>query len=110
MKTAVEPSEFVTKHTITDIEIMVSFIVLFERVNVLVKLYDEDKIIDTRILEFEGDDYKRWLVDDDLVNLTLERLGLTVRATVTTPATATTAAPAEAVAPNPTVEQTTTTQ
>jgi len=77
MKTAVEPVEFVTRHTITDIEIMISHIILFKSVQVLVKLYDEDKIIDTRILEFEGDDYKRWLVDDDLVNLTLERLGLT---------------------------------
>lgn len=77
MKTAVEPYEIVTKHTITNVEIMVSFIVLFKSVQVLVKLYDEDKIIDTRMLEFEGDDYKRWLVDDDLVKLTLERLGLT---------------------------------
>lgn len=77
MKTAVEPVEFVIRHTITDIEIMISHIILFKSVQVLVKLYDEDKLIDSRLVLFEDDDYKRWLVDDDLVKLTLEHLGLT---------------------------------
>jgi hypothetical protein len=72
----VEPVELVTRRSITRVSISVNSVILFESVTLLVTLYDGKDLLETRLLKFEGDDYKGWKDDDTyLLRLTLERLG-----------------------------------
>lgn len=76
MSSQVEPVDIVTKRTITRVSVAVNSIVLFESVSLVVTLYDGEDVLETRLLKFEGEDYKGWKDDDTyLLLLTLERLG-----------------------------------
>lgn len=76
MSSQVEPVEVVTRKSITRVSVSVNSIVLFESVSLIVTLFDGEDVLETRLLKFEGDDYKGWKDDDTyLLKLTLERLG-----------------------------------
>ena len=99
MSSQVEPVEVITKKSITRVSVAVNSIVLFESVSLLVTLFDGENVLETRLLKFEGDDYKGWKDDDTyLLQLTLERLGFV-------PAPAPESVPVPESAPEPVPEQ-----
>lgn len=89
MSSQIEPVDVITKRTITRVSVAVNSIVLFESVSLIVTLYDGEDILETRILKFEGDDYKGWKDDDAyLLRLTLQRLGFVATAPTSAPISA----------------------
>ena len=80
----IEPSEYVPPTRIINrIEIQIFNLTLFQSVSIMAVLFDANSCpIDTKIIRIEQDEYLQWSNNDEwLVNLVLEKLGLTKKAT-----------------------------
>lgn len=79
MNIAVTPSPYVKPTlNVTNVNIRVMNVVLFDSVNINVTLLSDTTFLDSKLFSLKGEDYKKWGSDDTyIVSYVLTQLGLT---------------------------------
>jgi len=79
----VNESTIVTTNTINNIKIHVQNLALFTSVTLTIGLYQNNTLLDNRMLLLTGSDYTNWADDDNyIITYVLNALGLTASVTV----------------------------
>lgn len=77
IKVNIQDSAYVKTNTIDNVLIKITNVQLFKSVTVVASLFENNKIIDNKVVMIEGTDYNAWSNDDNyIVNFVLNKLGL----------------------------------
>ena len=77
IKVNIQDSAYVKTNTIDIVLIKITNVQLFKSVTVVASLFENNKIIDNKVVMIEGTDYNAWSNDDNyIVNFVLNKLGL----------------------------------
>ena len=77
IKVNIQDSAYVKTNTIDNVLIKITNVQLFKSVTVVATLFENNKIIDNKVVMIEGTDYNAWSNDDNyIVNFVLNKLGL----------------------------------
>ncbi len=77
IKVNIQDSAYVKTNTIDNVLIKITNVQLFKSVTVVASLFENNKIIDNKVVMIEGADYNAWSNDDNyIVNFVLNKLGL----------------------------------
>lgn len=81
----VQDSQYVRTNTINKVVIRVSSVELFKSISVIASLFENTTLIDNKFFNITDTEYAGWGSDDKyIVDLVLNKLGLSEKVTVTT--------------------------
>ena len=81
----VQDSQYVRTNTINNVVIRVSSVELFKSISVIASLFENTTLVDNKFFTITDAEYAGWGTDDKyIVDLVLNKLGLSEKVTVTT--------------------------